>query len=599
MTINISKIKTIVLLIKDAFGNYKSIFLLNTILGSVSGILGGIGIGAIIPLFSFITRQQYGGLNFITKTVNNIFSFLHLTVKPSLLLLFIVALFIFKAIVMFWSNYFSEKVAARYEEDKRKEIFGQTLKSSWPYLLQQKSGYINRLIMDDINKGAQVITETSNLILTGTSLIMYTFAAYKISPNVTLLSLLPGLLLFLFFKSLFLKIRQISVRMSDVEKRVTHEVSEHMSGVKIIKAFSEEHHAIVRAYSYFADLTHSRLKLVFYNLSAGALFEPIGMMLIAGLFFFSYHSKSFDIAAFAATIYLIQKIFSYLQTFQIKLQNLNRLLPHLNIMIQYQKVLKENAEHDIGKEKFIFEDSIEFRNVSFSYGENKNNKTLKETSFTIKKGQIVGLIGPSGAGKTTVADLLLRLFKPTKGIITVDSKDIRDIDFSEWRRNIGYVSQDVFLMNDTIKNNIQFYDESIQNQDIEKSARLANIYDTIMNLPEKFNTIIGERGIKLSGGQRQRIALARVLARKPKIIILDEATSALDNESEALIHKTINDLRGESTILIIAHRLSTIVNSDKLLILNRGRITEEGTPQDLLKNKSSYFYKVSKFRDHK
>jgi ATP-binding cassette subfamily B protein/subfamily B ATP-binding cassette protein MsbA len=205
---------------------------------------------------------------------------------------------------------------------------------------------------------------------------------------------------------------------------------------------------------------------------------------------------------------------------------------------------------------------------------------------------MVGLIGPSGAGKTTIVDLVLRLFELNKGEILIDGINISQIDIAQWRKNIGYVSQDIFLINDTIANNIKFYDESIIEKDIEEAARMANIYDFIQGCPEKFSTIIGERGVLLSAGQRQRIIIARILARQPKILILDEATSALDNESEKQIQRVIENLKNRITVFAIAHRLSTLINSDRLLVLENGKIIESGRPRELLGNKSSYFYKV-------
>ena len=203
----------------------------------------------------------------------------------------------------------------------------------------------------------------------------------------------------------------------------------------------------------------------------------------------------------------------------------------------------------------------------------------------------MGLIGPSGAGKTTIVDLLLRLYQSQKGIIELDGGDISDIKMKEWRTNIGYVPQDAFMINDTIENNIRFYGDSVTNEDIMEAVKMANIYEFIESQPEKFQAMVGERGTLLSGGQRQRIVLARVLARKPKILILDEATSSLDNESEFLIQKAIEGLRGKISILMIAHRLSTVMIADNLIILENGKIIESGSPKNLLQDENSYFYK--------
>ena len=214
--------------------------------------------------------------------------------------------------------------------------------------------------------------------------------------------------------------------------------------------------------------------------------------------------------------------------------------------------------------------------------------------LTIQKGEMTGIIGPSGSGKTTIVDLLLRLIEPESGRILLDNTDIRDINIREWRKNIGYVPQDMFLINDTIRNNITFYDENINNEDIKRATKMANIHDFIETLSEGLETMIGERGTRLSGGQRQRIVLARILARNPEILVLDEATSALDNESQALILETIENLRGKLTVVVIAHRPSTIKNADHLAVIDKNKIVEIGKPAEMLKNKNSYFYRINK-----
>ena len=205
---------------------------------------------------------------------------------------------------------------------------------------------------------------------------------------------------------------------------------------------------------------------------------------------------------------------------------------------------------------------------------------------------MVGLIGPSGAGKTTLVDLILRLLKSSQGSILLDGQNVDLVTIEAWRQNIGYVSQDIFLINDTIANNIRFYDYSITDEQIQTAAKMANIYDFIKFCPQGFDTMVGDRGITISAGQRQRIVIARVLARQPQILLLDEATSALDSESEDQIQQVIKDLRGRVTVLVIAHRLQTVMDCDRLLVLDGGRISEEGSPRQLLKNKDSYFFKM-------
>ncbi len=308
---------------------------------------------------------------------------------------------------------------------------------------------------------------------------------------------------------------------------------------------------------------------------------------------FFYKFLEFNLAYFAILVFAVNRVFGQIQSLQGLMHYITTEEPYLAAINKYQSDIVKNKEFGGGASKFKFEKEISLKDVSFAYRE---GKTLSGVSFNIAKGEMVGLIGPSGSGKTTIVDLLLRLYYPQAGKIFLDGVDIAEIDLSEWRANIGYVSQDMFLMNDTVENNIRFYNEALTQEEIVEVARQADIYDFIQTLPQKFATPVGERGTSLSGGQRQRIVLARILARRPQVLILDEATSALDNESELQIQKVIEELRGKITVLVIAHRLTTVTNCDRLLVLENGKIIEQGAPRELLNNKDSYFYKVSNIK---
>ena len=271
-------------------------------------------------------------------------------------------------------------------------------------------------------------------------------------------------------------------------------------------------------------------------------------------------------------MYLVQRVFSFVQSFQGQLQTINGMVPYLQNVMRYRREVREHREQDVGTKDFRFDTAIEFRHVCFAYEESRT--ILSDVSFRIEKGHMIGIVGPSGAGKTTIVDLLLRLLAPTSGSLLVDGVSLADIRLSRWRGNIGYVPQEIFLLNDTIENNVRFYGESISEEDVKDGLRLANALEFVDQLPEGIKTVVGERGVTLSGGQRQRIALARALARRPAILILDEATSNLDAASEAVIQKAILGLQHTVTIIVIAHRVSTIEHADRTIVVNNGHIQE-------------------------
>lgn len=587
-----NKISRILSLLKAAFWHYKRQIALMAFLSFFSGIVEGVGINAVIPLFSFIEGK--GADDVVSRAIEKFFLYFNLTFSVKYLLIFISILFIFKAIILFIAKYITNRIAADYEYNTRSELLRLMFESDWLYLSRQKVGYLEQILITDVKSGSGMLTHMSGAILILTNLIIYSFLAINISYAIALLSLVVGGSIFFFFKPLFYRTRIVSGEMVRKNKELAHYAAENTIGMKTIKSMSVESLALKRGLAYFDSMKILGIKLNLLSNFIGVSMQPIAIFFIIGIFAIFYKTNVFSFASFAVIVYAINRIFSNIQLVQSEVYAMSAYSPHLISALNYKKDALKHKEQDLGKEKFNFNKTLEFKKVSFAY--NDRLKALFDVDFSVKKGEMVGIIGPSGSGKTTIVDLLLRLLVPKKGNIFLDGKNISNIKVDDWRENVGYVSQDIFLLNDTIANNIKFYDQFISDEDIEAAAKMANIYDFIESQPDGFKTMVGERGLRLSGGQRQRIILARVLARKPQILILDEATSALDNESEVLVQKAIKELKGKITVIAIAHRLSTVIHSDKLIVLEDGKITEEGTSQELLKDKESYFSKVYNLR---
>jgi len=591
ININIKKIRHALWLFKKAYGGYRVQILAITILGFISGLASGIGISMLIPIFALVAGEaDMSNIEGLPDILGKFFNFLNLGHNLPFILAIMISLFVLKAVVSLTASYINEKVSGRYMKDMRLLSFERTLRSDWSYLMNQKVGYLDRVITDDAVHSAAILKGISDTILRFTTLAVYSFIALEISVNITFIALGSGAIIFLLLKPFFYKIRKLSEFLNIKSKEISHFINEGLIGMKMIKSSAIEQAVINKSQISFNEVKKAQLKSTILSDLQSILFEPASLIFISFVFAFSYKSPDFNIASFIVIIYLIQKIFSFIQAIQGKVNTINGALPYLGTMLSYQEsALKRREDYSDGK-PFQLEKSLDIKNASFAYP-NTDKQVLSDLNFSIKRGEMVGIIGPSGAGKTTLVDTLLRLLKPMKGVITADDMDINLINLIEWRKRIGYVPQDAFLINDTIGANIRFYDHSLPKEDIIVASKMANIYDFINSLPDKFNSPAGERGVKLSGGQKQRIALARALARKPSILILDEATSALDNESEKLIQESINNLKGQITIIIIAHRLSTIMNADSLMVLENGRIVESGKPQELIKNEDSYLYR--------
>ena len=570
----------------SAFKEYRNKLILTAGLGLLSGFLGGIGISAIIPLFSIVAKQDIPGTNGIIRGIEYIFSTLHIPITLPALLAFIILLFVTKGIIRFYTDYLTGKTVADLEEKIMDDLFKKTLSAQWGHLLNQKVGHLERIILNDVSKVAYMLSGFYATILMAANFITYAAIAFTMSLFITTSTIIFGVIFLITSMPLMYRIRKIHIANVITEKEFSHHISEHTIGAKMVKTAAVENSVINKTKTYLAHLKQLKILNTVYNSIPRTVTEPVSFVFIALLFIFTYRTPDFNIATFAVSVYLIGKMFTFIQSAQGQMNSANELIPYFKSINDYRKKTLEHQESNSGKNPFLFEKELQFKKVSFSY--NPDRPLLKDISFSIKKSSITGIVGTSGSGKTTLVDLLLRLFIPNKGEIFLDETNIEQIDLYQWRKHIAYVPQEVFLLNNTVANNIRFYNNAISEEELIKVSKMAQIYDTIENMPDKFETVVGERGVKLSGGQRQRIALARALARKPDILILDEATSALDHESERLIRESIEALKGTMTIIIVAHRLSTIMGADRLVVLENGEVAEEGAPKELSEKENSY-----------
>lgn len=593
--LNLKYLKRLLGLFRVEYKDYKWHIALLGFLSFFGGILEGFGVTAVIPIFSFIDKGKADSTDMVSQLIEKFFGFFNLPFTIKFLLIFIVVIFLVKSIVLFLTNYISARITKNYEKKTRGELLNLTLKSDWNYLLKQKIGYLNQILSVDVENSSAMLTYISYILITMANLIIYSLLAFNVSSFIAILTILFGIVIFFVFKPLLYKNKLLSQKVSELYKDIAHYVDEVVLGLKSIKSMHLENQIINYGNKHFEKMRNLNIRMAFLTHLTSALLQPMGIILIIGIFAYAYKLSAFSFASFAVIIYAINKIFINIQAAQGQLNRITTFEPYLSAIVNYKKEANSYKEADIGEKGFSFDKNLEFKNVDFAYKIDKG--ILHNISFSIEKGEMLGIIGPSGAGKTTITDLLLRLFNPDKGDILLDNIPIKNIRLSEWRRKIGYVSQDAFLINDTIENNIKFYNDKISHDSIIKASKMANIYDFIENLPDKFDTIVGERGMILSGGQRQRIILARVLATNPEILILDEATSALDNESEMLIQKAIENFKGSVTVIAIAHRLSTIMSADNILSIDSGKIIEKGEPDKLLKNSNSYLYKVYNLKE--
>ncbi|MBI5045412.1 MAG: ABC transporter ATP-binding protein [Candidatus Niyogibacteria bacterium] len=553
-----------------------------------------VGINTVIPILSFIKGGQ--ATDKISQAIEKFFLFFHITYTVKYLLIFIILLFLVKAAFLFFTQYVIAEITADYEKTMRGALLKLTFAADWRYLSKQKIGHLDQILTTNIVNSSALLFYIGGIMIMIANIVVYGILAFNISPIIALLVFVLGGVIFIIFKPLFYRNRVAYREITQKYKHIAHYVNEHMIGMKTVKAMFVGESVLTVGLTYFERMKDLYIRVSMLKNCTNVILQPVGLIFIIGIFSFFYKTTMLNLASFAVIIYAINKVFANIQLAQSQAHAISSQIPHLMSVLNYKDETIQCAEKDGGQKTFSFQKSLKLQNVHFAYDDERKEYVLSGLSFDIKKGSIIGLVGQSGAGKTTIVDLLLRLFYPQKGVILLDGENIDNIKLSSWRANIGYVSQDIFLLNDTIENNIKFYNEALEHEDIVLAARMANIHEFIEKQPNGYKTIVGERGTMLSGGQRQRIVLARALVRRPQILILDEATSALDNESEMMIQKSIESLKGKMTVIAIAHRLSTVMISDKLIVLENGKIIEEGMPDELLKDKDSHFFKMYNVR---
>lgn len=570
-----------------AFSRYRWHLGALIVLGFLGAILEGIGINAAIPLVSFFNGGTGAPTDFITSTIKSLFDFFSIPFTFRYLLAFILSLFLLRAVAVVIFGYVRGWVVTDYLCEESEDMLRRTMLASWPFLLKQKIGALHNTLARDIQRSASLLEVQGQIIQSFGGFLMYLLVAVNISPTMTVYTLGGAAVLLLVVRPFLLRTQRMGQEMAQTEKSLAQFLTEHITGMKSIKAAGVERPALRAGNAFLRSMRKLSLKMTLVRAVSASLFQPFSLLFVIALFAATYKTPGFSIISFAAALYLIQKIFTYLESGQSALQSLSELLPYADNVSQWKEKLGAHREEVTrGGNAFSFEKSIVLKDVSLAYTQER--PVLSGATITIEKGSVTGLIGPSGAGKTSVADLLLRLFAPNSGEVLVDGVSVDDIGLDAWRHSIGYVSQDVFLFNGTIEENIRLY-RNLSKEAIVTAAKQAHVYDFISSLPDGFETVVGDRGVMLSGGQRQRIVLARALVGNPALLVLDEATSALDHESERLIQEAIHALRGTTTVFVIAHRPSTIATADAIVVLDRGVVVEQGTPAELLKNKDSYF----------
>lgn len=592
---------------------YKAEMAANIFFNLLSTILSLFSFAAIIPVLQILfglseTTAQPIDMSTVTSlsgwlsaVKNNLYFWMEsqIAVHGGGYMLFVLGTFLvvmtgFKCFTAWMANFYMVPIRTGVLRDLRKSLYDKVVSLPIGYFTEERKGDVMSRMTNDVNEvEASIMAALDVLFKDPIMLLIYLITLFCISWQLTLfvLVLLPvaGLLIGRIGRSL----KRASQRGQEQNAEILTQIDETLGGLRVVKAFNAEDKLKQRFLNLINDTrrTFNRINRRYYL--AHPVSEFLGTALVAvilwfgGMLILSDHS-TIDAATFIYYLVIFYSLINPAKDLSKAGYGVRKGMASLERIDKILNTQSNITEQPDPQPLSDFRESIEYRDVCFSYREDV--PVLRHINLSIRKGQMVALVGQSGSGKTTLADLLPRFYDPLSGAITIDGTDIRDVSTYDLRALMGNVNQEAILFNDTFYNNITFGVDTTQpapngqtwQQAVEAAARIANAHDFIMATPQGYATLIGDRGSRLSGGQRQRISIARAILKNPPILILDEATSALDTESEKAVQQALEHLMKDRTTLVVAHRLSTIRNADLICVMHEGEIVEMGRHEDLL-----------------
>ncbi len=578
---------------------YRLRFALSALTSVLASVLDGTTVVVLIPLLRLLfgTTGQLGasGSEALTQFTKWLLDPLILGVPTNTAVARLLGVLVLGLVLRNVMAYLTAQLLVSVQEgvvrDIRSALFSHLLRLDLGYFQRTRQGHILSSMTTEVDQMKEVVTAAlvrlfQSMVKISTILLLMS----QISGRLMLLTLTTAPLLVLGLRWVLVRLKAHARGRTADRAAITAMVSEQIGAVKLIRAYGEEEHQTRKLTDQLTRYRKKVLRTQRYSSLTGPMSEIFGGLLIILIIAAATQPAlvgGVPLAPEAAIAFLVASL---------------QLLPPIKAISQYPATmaialasaervyaLLDETESDVdapGDVPAVFTRDIVYDRVSFRYGTDK--PVLTDVSFRVPKGQVLAIVGPSGAGKTTLVDLLPRFHEPMSGHIYLDGVPLHTIQRKSLRATLGVVSQDTVLLNDTVHANIAFGSPDATREQVEAAARAANATEFIAGLPQGFETVLGERGTRLSGGQRQRISIARALLRDPPILILDEATSALDPESERLVQDAIERLMRERTALVIAHRLATVRNADQILVLEAGRVVEQGTHAALIERNGLY-----------
>ncbi len=569
---------------------YPLLVILTITLGFSGAIFNGLSTTLIVPLIlGFLGQNDLVSVSGMPPLIRNLFNFLSI-VSPEKQLLSLTIVVIAGIILKNLCGYINILVSSRLSQllvnGMRKDGLRLLLDVDLDFYTKSKVGDIINQISNEVGRAAGAVRTVINIFTIAVTILVFVAILLSISWQLTIVSTCLLMLVTLLNQTFIRKARNFGKILSDKSARYSTALLEILIGIRLIKGVANEDHEFQRLSTLIEDREVAEFRSQSYFAAIAPINEISGILAILGIVtvgrvFFSNQLDSLS-TLLLTYLFILFRLLPFVGQLNSSRSGLANAIPSAEIIANFlsrgNKPIMINGSYPYEKIK----EGIRFQDLSFAYP-NHDNLVLDQINLWIPKGTTLALVGASGAGKSTLADLIPRFYDPLSGIITLDGRDLREYDLQSLRRELGIVSQDTFLFNDSVHNNIAYSREQATHHEVIEAAKRANAYEFIIQLPDGFDTQVGDRGVMLSGGQRQRLAIARALLRDPDILILDEATSALDTVSERLVQQALEELCRNRTTIVIAHRLSTIQKADQIAVMDQGKVVEVGNHEELLR----------------
>jgi ATP-binding cassette, subfamily B, bacterial MsbA len=588
------------------YRRYFPIYVIYTLLAIIFGLLN---FTLLKPLFDVIFEQVEPGdltkflekpeFSFSIDYFLHLFNYYFLQISETygkfgtlLYVCLIIVLSVFLAnLFTYLSGVVLAKVRAEVIKKMRVNIFEQVTKMHIGYFSNERKGDLMSKMTNDIQEVENSIVQSLRVVFKEPATIILYFAVlFFMSVKLTLFTIILIPVSGAIIGGITRRLKKNAIESQESLGRIVNILDETIGGMRVIKAFGAQKYIRDKfdaETDFYSDVNVSMARK---NELASPISQFLGVSVVAGILVYGGSlvlSNNSDLGAsdFITYIIIFTQVLNPAKEISRAASSIQRGLASAERIFEVVDTPSSIQNTDNPREIDGFQGALVFDRVSFSY---EKDQILKDISFKLEKGKTIALVGPSGGGKSTIADLVPRFYDPSKGSVTLDGRELRTIEIGSLRKQMGIVTQESILFNDTVFNNIAFGLQEISEEKVIKAAKIANAHEFIIQLKNGYQTSIGERGSKLSGGQRQRLSIARAVLKNPPILILDEATSALDSQSEKLVQEALTNLMNNRTTLVIAHRLSTIQHADEILVIKKGQIVQRGTHHQLMEEDGLY-----------